>query len=217
MPNILKKEMKLSASIVTYVFMLFGLMFLLPGYPILCGVFFSTLGIYKSFEYANQANDIEFSLLLPISRKDVIKGKYIFVCMIESGTLFIMILSVLFRMTILKDASFYHTNPLMNANLFALGAACILFGLFNLTFLKGFFKTAYKTGKPFLIYIILCFLGICIFEAMHYFPGLERVNAFGMEDMALQVCLFGIGVVFYIIVSIYSYKKACKQFERIDI
>ncbi len=33
MLNILRKEMKLSASRLSYLFMLFGLMFLIPGYP----------------------------------------------------------------------------------------------------------------------------------------------------------------------------------------
>ena len=65
MRNILRKEMKLSASILSYLFILFGLMFFLPGYPILCGAFFVTLGIFQGFQFAREANDIVFSALLP--------------------------------------------------------------------------------------------------------------------------------------------------------
>ena len=50
MRNMMRKEMRLSASVLSYLFILFGLMFLLPGYPILCGVFFVTLGIFQSFQ-----------------------------------------------------------------------------------------------------------------------------------------------------------------------
>ena len=39
----LKKEMRLSALTLTYLFIGFGAMTMLPGYPILCGVFFITL------------------------------------------------------------------------------------------------------------------------------------------------------------------------------
>ena len=46
----LKKEMRLSALTLTYLFIGFGAMTMLPGYPILCGVFFITLGIYQSFQ-----------------------------------------------------------------------------------------------------------------------------------------------------------------------
>ena len=47
MRNIMRKEMKLSASPLCYLFILFGFMFFLPGYPILCGAFFTTLGLFQ--------------------------------------------------------------------------------------------------------------------------------------------------------------------------
>ena len=52
MNALLKKEMRLSASILSYLFLGFSLMALLPGYPILCGIFFITLGIFQSFQSA---------------------------------------------------------------------------------------------------------------------------------------------------------------------
>ena len=68
MRNILIKEMKLSASVLSYIFILFGLMFFLPGYPVLCGAFFVTLGIYQSFQSTRETNDIVFSALLPVPK-----------------------------------------------------------------------------------------------------------------------------------------------------
>ena len=67
MNALLNKEMRLSASILSYLFIGFGLMTLLPGYPILCGVFFVTLGLFQSFQSAREANDIVFSALLPVA------------------------------------------------------------------------------------------------------------------------------------------------------
>ncbi len=49
MREIMIKELRLSASALSYLFIAFGLMFFVPGYPILCGVFFVTLGIFQSF------------------------------------------------------------------------------------------------------------------------------------------------------------------------
>ena len=73
MNNILKKEFTLSASPITYFFILFGLMFFLPGYPVLVSVIFVTLGIFKSFQNYRESNDFVFSSLLPISKKDIVK------------------------------------------------------------------------------------------------------------------------------------------------
>ena len=40
MRNIMLKEIRLSSSPLAFLFIAFGLMFFLPGYPVLCGAFF---------------------------------------------------------------------------------------------------------------------------------------------------------------------------------
>lgn len=217
MRNIMTKELKLSASPLAYLFIAFGLMFLIPGYPILCGVFFATLGIFHSFQSAREANDIVFSALLPIAKKDVVKGKYLFVCFIECCTFVLMVITTIVRMTALADAVPYRSNALMTANPFALGIALVIFGLFNWIFVGGFFKTAYKVGKPFVIYIIVGFLVITLAEALHYFPGLGWLNAFGTDNLGLQAIVFVAGLVIFAIVTFLSYRKSCYNFERIDL
>ena len=131
MKNLLMKECKLAALPLTYCFIAFGLMSFLPGYPILCGAFFVTLGMFQSFQTAREANDIVFSALLPIAKKDVVKGKFLFVCFIEGCALLLMVVAVIVRMTALSGAGPYRTNALMNANPFAMGAALFLFGTFG--------------------------------------------------------------------------------------
>ena len=217
MRNILLKECKLSASPLSFLFILFGLMFFLPGYPVLCGVFFVTLGIFQSYQNAREANDMVFSALLPISKRDVVKGKYLFTAAIELCAVLLMAAAVVVRMTVLADAPVYRSNALMNANLFALGMAFIGFGLFNLIFVGGFFKTAYKFAGPFVGYIIAVFLMICIAETLHHVPGFAFLNAFGTEHFAVQVLLLGIGAAFYLAVTVLSCKKACNRFEKIDL
>ena len=217
MRNIIRKEMRLSASVLSYLFIAFGIMFLFPGYPILCGVFFVTLGIFQSFQTAREANDIVFSALLPIAKRDVVKGKFLFVCFIELCGFLLMAVVTVLRMTVLSEASAYRHNALMNANPFALGMALLIFGLFNLIFVGGFFRTAHKFAKPFVSYIIAAFLVIGAGESVHYFPGLELVNAFGFEHILLQLTLFAAGVACYVILTLVSIRYSCKNFEKIDL
>ena len=217
MRNILLKECKLSASPLSFLFILFGLMFFLPGYPVLCGVFFVTLGIFQSYQNAREANDMVFSALLPTSKRDVVKGKYLFTAAIELCAVLLMAAAVVVRMTVLADAPVYRSNALMNANLFALGMAFVGFGLFNLIFVGGFFKTAYKFAGPFVGYIIAVFLMISIAETLHHVPGFAFLNAFGTEHFAVQVLLLGIGAAFYLAVTVLSCKKACKRFDKTDL
>ena len=217
MRNMMRKEMRLSASVLSYLFTLFGLMFLLPGYPILCGVFFVTLGIFQSFQTAREANDIVFSALLPIAKRDVVKGKFLFVCLIELCGFLLMAIATVLRMTVLSEAGAYRHNALMNANLFALGVALLIFGLFNLLFIGGFFRTAHKFAKPFVSYIVAAFLVIGAGEAVHHFPGLAAVNTFGFEHILLRLVLFAAGAACYAVLTLISFKNSCKNFEKIDL
>ena len=217
MKALLKKEMRLSASILSYLFLGFALMALLPGYPILCGVFFITLGIFQSFQSAREANDIVYSALLPIAKRDVVKGKYLFSIFIElTGFLGMAVLTII-RMSALSDSQVYRQNALMNANPFFLGMALLIFGMFNLIFIGGFFRTAYKFAKPFVTYIIVCFLLIVVAEALHHVPGLEAINAFGFDHIVLQLTLLLGGVLIYILLTGISYHMACASFEKIDL
>lgn len=217
MTDIIRKEMKLSASVLSYFFIAFGLMFFFPGYPVLCGAFFVTLGIFQSFQNAVASNDIVFSALLPIAKKDVVKGKYEFSCVIELCGFSVMVIVTLIRMTLLSDFAIYRSNALMNANPFALAMALVIFGLFNVIFVGGFFKTAYKFGKPFVLYCITAFIVMGISEALHYFPGLSVLNSFGFDNIGLQLLFLLAGMACYALMTYISYRRACADFERIDL
>ena len=217
MNNIMQKEYRLSASPLAFIFIVFGAMFMVPGYPILCGAFFVGLGLFQSFQAAREANDILFSALLPISKKEVVKGKYLFVCSIEGCAFILMVIAVIIRMTALKDSAVYLNNALMNANLFALGCALVIFGLFNWIFLGGFFRTSYKIGRPFVTFIVICFLFIFLAEALHHFPGLGDLTAFGTEAPGLQLILLLAGMLIFAVMTLLSYRGACNNFEKTDL
>lgn len=217
MRDLLIKECRLCASPLSFIFILFGLMFFLPGYPVLCGAFFVTLGIYQSFQNAREANDIVFSALLPVAKRDVVKGKFLFVCFIELCGILLMGLAMLLRMTVLSELAAYRNSFMMNANPFALGMAFVIFALYNLIFVAGFFKTAYKIGRPFVLYIIAAFFLIGIAEALHHFPGLERLNAFGFEYFGQQLSMLAGSVIVYVLITCLAYKISCASFEKIDL
>ena len=217
MKALLRKEMRLSAQVLAYLFIGFAFMTLIPGYPILCGVFFMTLGLFQSFQSAREANDIVFSALLPVPKTDVVKGKFIFTLFIELCGLAIMTILVLVRMTVWSNATVYTNNKLMNANFVFLAFAFFIFGLFNMIFLGGFFKTAYKLGKYFVIHIVVTFFVISIAEALHFIPGLEAINAFGFDSIGLQATALVVGVLLFVGLTLISHKKSCKNFEKIDL
>ena len=49
MKALIRKELRFTAQPISYLFLAFSLMTLLPGYPILVGTFFLGLGLFQSF------------------------------------------------------------------------------------------------------------------------------------------------------------------------
>jgi len=216
MKTLLKKEFGFTAISLTYIFIAFSLMTFLPGYPILCGAFFVCLGIFYTFQLAREGNDVLYSALLPVRKRDVVKAKYIFVVGIQMIAFVVMTIVTIIRMTVLADASAYAANPLMNANLFFLGAVLLVFTCFNTLFCGGYWKDAYKIGMPLIKASIGIFAVIFLAEAAHHVPGMADLNR-PFEFMGIQIACLAVGIVAYIVGTIVSCKVSMKNFERIDL
>lgn len=217
MNKLIYKELKIAASPLTYFFVAFAAMTLIPGYPILVGAFFICFGIFQSFQSAREANDILYSVLLPIKKSDVVKAKYLFTAWFQLIGFALMIGLTILRMTVLADAAPYKTNVMMSANLVFLGFVLLIFAAFNWFFLSGFFKTAYYYGKPFITFIIMAFLLVGIGETLHHIPGLEFLNSVAGADLLFQFILLCVAALLYILITVYSYRKSKKRFEKIDL
>lgn len=217
MLNLLRKEMKLSASVLSYLFIAFALLTFCPGYPILVGSFFVCLGIFQTFQSSREANDIVYSALLPVAKDDVVTSKYIFCVFIELCAFLLSSAVTVLRMTALSGASVYRENALMNANPAFLGFSLLLFGLFNAVFICGYFKTAYYFAKPFVCFTVLAFLITGVAETLHHVPGLEAINAFGFEHIGLQLAVLISGAVCYALLTLLSLRRAKQLFEKIDL
>lgn len=217
MLNLLKKEMRLTASKLSYLFIGFAFITFCPGYPILVGAFFASLGLFQTFQDARTSNDIVYTALLPVAKKDIVKAKYIFSAFIEMSYFILASVATLLRMTFFADSIVYRNNALMNANLSYLGFVLLIFGLFNSIFICGFFKTAYKFAKPFVLFTVAAFLIVGIGETLFHIPGLEAINAFGFYNIKLQLCIFSVSLFAFVMMTLFSMKRAEKYFEAIDL
>lgn len=215
--KLLKKELRLSTSILTPLFLLFALMAFIPRYPGLVGAFFICFGIFQSYQPARENNDILYSALLPVPKRDVVKAKYLTAVLFELLGLLLMGLCVLLRLTALRDAPVYADSPLLPANLCYLGGALLIFTLFNTVFLGGFFKTAYKFGPPFILFIILTFALITLIEILHHLPGLGFLAGTGSAELKRQLLPLAACALVYAVGTLLSLRASQRRFEGIDL
>lgn len=216
MKKLFYKEMKLSANPLTYWFIIFSAMTMIPRYPILVGSFFICLGIFHTYQQIREYDDVTYTVMLPVKKRDIVTAKYLFVLFIELTAFILCTLLTIIRMKILGTAVPYATNQLMNANMAYLGYTMIVFAVFNSIFLAGFFKTTYKIGKPFFIFCVVSFIIIIMGEILHHIPDLESLNNPSNLSMP-QIVIFAIGIVVFMLCTWLSYQKAVKDFESIDL
>ena len=217
MKQLLKKEFTLTAGIVTYLFMAFGLMAFIPGYPILVSGFFVNLGIQITFQFAREYNDVLYTVLLPVNKSDAVKARYLFCVCIQMISLLISAAVVAIRMTIMRDAAVYIQNVMLSANLTFLAFLLVIHMLFNIIFVGGFFKTAYYYGKVFIIYSIAAVLTVGVAETLHHIPGLEFLNATSGNGVLIQIGILAVGIVLYVLGTILSMRVSIKRFEKLDL
>lgn len=216
MKNLLRKELRLSASPLTWFFLLFAAMTMIPGYPILMGAFFICLGMFYSFQSLRENNDILYSILLPTRKGDTVRAKYFFCCFTELLAFLLMTVLTVLRMTVLKDVPAYNNNVMMAANPLFLAFVLVIFLLFNLLFLGGFFRTADKVGRPFVHFVIATVIIIVIAEALHHIPGLEILNSVTGWELGIQFGLLSVALICYVLLTMFSCRRAMEKFEKLD-
>ena len=216
MKTLLNKERTLAASPLSYWFLVFTVMTMLPNYPILVGTVFVCLGLFYSFQSTRETNDILYTALLPVRKGDVVRAKYAFCCEIEGIAFGLMAALTAVRMTLLREVEVYAQNAMMNANPVYLAYALLIFMLFNVIFLRDFFKTAYQIGRPLVGFMVASFLLVAAGETLHHIPGLLFLNSME-EGMGIQAAVLAAAILIYVLETRGACSQAVKSFEALDL
>ena len=217
MKHLMRKEILLASSPITWIFLAAAFLTLVPGYPILLSAFFICFGLFQSFQSTRENNDVLYSVLLPVRKRDFVSSKYAFVLLVQFiGFMICEILTVL-RMTVLSGAPVYRQNALMNASPLFLAFALLIFAAFNVLFVGGYFRTVYKIGFPFLRFGIVTLLLVFLGEAIHFVPGLEYFNDPKGAKLPLQFAILCGALVIYLAATWLSYSSSVRRFEKIDL
>ena len=222
MKALLYKEFKLAMHPMCYVFCLaFPLMILIPGYPVAIGFIYVLSAYPILFLGANkgqQSNDLLFSTLLPVRKKDIVLARIITIAIMQ--LMFILVTSALYPLACLS-----HTyGPKdgvpglgLDAYLSVLGIAIIGYSIADLIF----FPIYYKRGKSIVMSTLLTILGFVLYLAVFtiilpYIPGLEGYKTFLSGPIWQQLIVLGVGLIIYFVAHLIIYKVSSKELERVD-
>ena len=156
-------------------------------------------------------------MLLPVSKREVVKAKYITVVLLQMTAFAICTVCTVVRMTYFSDARVYTANALMGANLVFLAFVLLIFAIFNVIFVGEFFKTAYGIGKPFVTFIVVNFLIIGLAETLHHLPGLDWLNTLDFSCFGEHFLILAVAVIVYVVFTVVSCRVSKSRFEKIDL
>ena len=225
MKALIYKELKLALHPICYFFVLFfPILFLIPSYPIgVCFIYVLTCYpiLFLGANKGEQSNDLLYSTLLPVRKKDIVLARIFTVLLIQ--TAFIVLASILYPAArVINDLAISEAKdqkrvtPGLGLDSFVLLIAIIIIG-YALSDLI-FFPIYYKNGKSIVMSTLFTIIGFVIYVGLFtiglpYVPGLEGVNSMhiGIQFVILAISLLvSFGLHFIV------YKVSSKNLEKVD-
>lgn len=227
MKNLLYKELKLCMQPLVVIFFAFVLMLLIPNYMYLVPCFFTGNAIFQSIQVGAANNDILFSNLLPVSKRDTVKAKYLFLVFNE----LIMVLLYV-GMIFVNHALIGCPNKAgLDACPALIGGCFFIYAIFNAIFFPVFYKSGFKAAKAFLISSIAVFVGMFIFEGIFIAAGAayDKQPVFaaientidcwptGGKALSAQLIFDAAFAVVFAAVTWLSYLRSASVFDKTDV
>lgn len=215
MKELMFKEIKLSMQPVAYILLSLSALVCIPNYPYYVTFFYTCLGIFFVFQLNRENRDIYYMMALPIRKRDIVRARFYLVVFIE-----LLQIITCIPFSIIRDKFIPLNNQVgIEANVAFFGLSLIMLGIFNLVFVAEYYKTGYKIGIPFIKASIIIFFYIAIAEILlRVIPYLSKYcDSISKEDLIMQIPVLILGIVFYSIITVISYKKAVKCFEKLDL
>ena len=223
MKALVYKELKLAMHPICYVFIaLFPFMILIPSYPIAIG-FIYVLSCYPIlFLGANkgqQSNDLLYSTLLPVRKKDIVLARIITVAIMQFAFIAIMSCLVPLAKYLFGNNPDYKPVGLgLNGYVSMLAIAIVGFAIADLIF----FPIYYKNGKSIVMSTLMTIIGFALYLAtftiaLPFIPGMEwYIDVLSNKGIGIQFIILGVGLLIYIAIHLAVYKISSKRLEQVD-
>lgn len=211
--KLLYKELALAAHPTSIVFAVLGCLVIVPAYPYTVIFMFGCLAPYITFQYARETNDQWYTAILPVTKRESVRGKYMLIISIQLFQLLIAVPSVFLRKILEVE-----NNPVgMDATLAWFGFGLMIYGVFDLVFFPAYYKNGYKAGKAFVIAAIPMLLMMVAAEGSVRIPQLAWLDSYAPADLMRQVPILLIGILCYGGFVTLAYIISVKRFEHVDL
>lgn len=217
MKHLLYKEFRLSLHPTMYLFLLLAALLVIPSYPYYIAFMYICLGVFFTFLSGRESNDLFYTAMLPVRKRDVVTARALVIGIFELG---MILISLPFAWLSLRISPTGHNAAGIDLNAAFYGLVFLMLGGFNLCFLPEFYRTGRKLTKPLIYGGGFVFLYIFAAEAAaQYIPSPVRDYLDTTDPAAfvshLPVLLGGIAL--WAGLTTLAWYLSARRFERLDL
>lgn len=212
---LLRKELRLALHPTAPIFLALSAMLFIPNYPYLVAFFYTGLGVFFTCLSGRENQDVTYTLLLPVGKKDVVRARFLTVCLLELAQVLTAVPFAILRQTLISAPN----AAGMDANIALFGFAFLLLGLFNLVFFHIYYKNVQKVGTAFLCACCVVFVFIGAAETCtHVLPFVRDVlDTPDPLHLSAKLLTLGAGVLLWLALTLMAYRRAGRDFIRQDL
>lgn len=215
MKNLLYKEFRLVISPLYFLILLSGALLLIPQWVyFMAMMYFLFLVVPNVFANARAVNDIGFTVMLPVGKREVVKARVASIAALE-----LLQIASAAIFAVLNMALYPKGNFLIDANIAYLGCVFMMYGIFNVLFFPMFYKTAYKIAGPILVSLTVSGLFAAAVETLVVaVPAAAHVlDGTTGEALIRQLPVLAAGMILFALLTMLAYKSSAENFEKVDL
>lgn len=215
MSKLLKKEFALAMHPTVPIMILLAAMVLIPSYPYSVSFFYVGLALFFTCLLGRENHDIQYSMLLPVAKKQIVHARIAFAVIIELIQLAVMAPLTLLsrRLTPVGNLAGLDASPAL------IGWGLVIFGVFNLVFFTVYYRDVSKVGRSFLLASVGMFLLIIVeVSATYALPFVrDRLDTTQTAALPLQFAVAGMGAVVFVLLTLLACRRSVTLFQRQDL
>lgn len=215
MVNLLKKELRLALHPTAPIFLLLSGMMMIPNYPYLVVFFYTGLAVFFTCLTGRENHDVDYTVLLPVAKKDAVKARMLTVVLLEMAQLLVAVPFAFLRQALIPEPNVVG----MDANVALFGFALIMMGLFNTVYFRLYYRDVKRVGMSFVWSSAVTFVFICLVEALaHAVPFVRDVlDTPDPAHLAAKLIVLLAGAALFALMTWLTCRRAQKDFEHQDL
>lgn len=215
MRQLIGKELRLALHPTCLAFLLLSAMVLIPSYPYYVIFFYTGLGVFFTCLGGRENQDVFYTMLLPVSRKQLVQARIVVVVLLELAQMLAVILFSLLRglLPIPPNAAG------MEANIVLLGLSLVMLGLNHLVFFSVYYRNVQRVGAAFIWSSAVTFLYIAAAEGLaHTVPFFrDCLDTPDPEFLPQKLAVLAGGMALYCLLTLLSCRRSVRLFAKQDL